>query len=77
MVRPGGRRPIFGPIDPYCVPAVASLAGVAVVLMLAGGLLFGVALGVLALLILAFDSWVNRDAGTDRRHDTPARYSRR
>lgn len=69
------RRPKFGPIDPFCLPLVAALVGVAVVLVVAGAALVGVVVGLLAGLVVLFDSWVNRDSARRRRSQDP--YSRR
>jgi H+/Cl- antiporter ClcA len=72
MVEQGrGRRPKFGPIDPFCLPLVAALAGVAVVLVVAGAALIGVVVGLLAVLVVVFDSWVNRDASRRRSSQGP------
>jgi hypothetical protein len=55
------RRPIFGPIDPYCLLPVAPLAGFGLVLLFVGEPLLGVGLLVIAVLIVLFDSFANRN----------------
>ncbi|RSM85261.1 hypothetical protein DMH04_18400 [Kibdelosporangium aridum] len=73
----------FGPIDPYVLLPVAALGSMALVLLLNGIVMWGLAAGVLAGLLLAFDSWANRtDPILQRRrnpyHRTrpPYRYTR-
>jgi hypothetical protein len=67
MTYSGTRRPMFGPVDPYCVPAAASLAGAAILLAVVGSVLFSLGMGVLALLLIVFDSWANRYDRLERR----------
>ncbi|MBP2330686.1 hypothetical protein JOF56_011071 [Kibdelosporangium banguiense] len=62
------RRPMFGPIDPYCLLPVVPMAVIGVMLAIAVDVLAGIALIVVALLIVAVDSWANRrDARSYRR----------
>src|SRR5439155_6895692 len=60
----GARRPLFGRPDPFCWIPVVSLVAIAALMVTSGAALVGVGFVVVALLLLAFDSWVNRpDAG--------------
>jgi hypothetical protein len=55
-------RSALGRIDPFCWVAVASMLLLAVIVTVGGVPALGIPLGVVALLVAAFDSWVNRDA---------------
>ncbi|CAM3540708.1 hypothetical protein KIPE111705_13370 [Kibdelosporangium persicum] len=63
-----GGRAVFGPIDPWALLPTAALVSVAVVLFVNGVVLGGLIPAVLAVLIVAFDSWANRsERATQRR----------
>jgi hypothetical protein len=62
----GQSRPMFGPIDPYCLLPVIPMVAVGVMLAVAVQVVLGIALIAVALLILALDSWANRRDGSPR-----------
>jgi hypothetical protein len=55
-----GRPKRFGRIDPFCWIPVVSLLTIAALMVVSGAAPFGVGLVAFALLLLLFDSWVNR-----------------
>jgi hypothetical protein len=56
-------RSALGRIDPFCWLAVGSMLLLAVVFTVGGVPTVGIPIGVVALIVLGFDSWVNRDDG--------------
>lgn len=64
MDRGEGSSPVrtkrFGRIDPFCWIPVVSLVTIAALMVVSGAAPFGAALLVFALLLMLFDSWVNR-----------------
>ncbi len=58
--REGPSRPKFGRIDPFCLMAVLPVLLVAGILGALVHIALGIGCAVFALLILLFDSWVNR-----------------
>lgn len=58
------RRPVFGRPDPFCFFAVLHAALVAVLMAALGLWLLGSASLASAVLVLLFDSWVNRPRRT-------------
>ncbi|GDY32512.1 hypothetical protein [Gandjariella thermophila] len=64
-------RSALGRVDPFCWVAVASMLLLAVIVTAGGVPMLGIPLGVLALLVLGFDSWVNRDEPSPARWRSP------
>jgi hypothetical protein len=58
----GQGRQMFGKVDPFCFVAVVPMVIAAVLFIWGGIAIMGVALIVLALLVVVFDSWANRPA---------------
>ena len=56
----GQKQQVFGRVDPFCMFAVLPLLILAGLFMWGGIAVLGVVLIVLAVLVVAFDSWTNR-----------------
>lgn len=56
----GPKQQMFGRVDPFCLFAVLPMLIVAVLFIWGGIAIVGVALIVLAILVVLFDSWANR-----------------
>jgi hypothetical protein len=58
--REGPSRPVFGPIDPYCLLAVLPMLLVAGMVAALVSVPVGLVVAAFAGLIVVFDSWANR-----------------